>query len=118
MRPRRVPTVPTTTRSASLNVPRSSTSRSRVRRTEEMSLPTEDNVRERDRSSDRDRPNLADEHRERPRPIDDHLAAWLAEYGHLPGPSTAPARRDDRPAGAVAGQPDAQFVLRLSAQKL
>jgi hypothetical protein len=76
-------------------------------------------VRNRDRSSDHDKRDLADEHRERPRPIDDHLAAWLAEYGHLPGPSTGPAHRsDDRPADALDGQPDAQFLLRLSAQKL
>src|ERR1700693_4442564 len=87
-----------------------------------MFVPMEDGnplVRNRDRSSDHDKRDLADAQRQRPRPIDGHLAAWLAEYGHLPGPSTGPARRsDDRPAGALDGQPDAQFLLRLSAQKL
>ena len=87
-----------------------------------MFVPTEEDnalVRNRDRSSDHDKRNLADEQRERPRPIDDHLAAWLAEYGHLPGPSTAPTRgSDEHPADVLDGQPDAQFLLRLSAQKL
>jgi hypothetical protein len=87
-----------------------------------MFVPTEEDnrlVRNGDRSPDDGRRDLADERRERPRPIDDHLAAWLAEYGHLPGPSTAPAHgSDDRPADALDGQPDAQFLLRLSAQKL
>ncbi len=87
-----------------------------------MFVPTEEDnalVRNRDRSSDHDKRDLADEHRERPRPIDDHLAAWLAEYGHLPRPSTAPTHgSDDHPADVLDGQPDAEFLLRLSAQKL
>src|SRR5437867_1058663 len=87
-----------------------------------MFVPTEEHnrqIRNRDRSSDHDKRDLADEHRERPRPSDDHLAAWLAEYGHLPGPSTGPAHRsDDHPADALDGQPDEQFLLRLSTQKL
>jgi hypothetical protein len=87
-----------------------------------MFVPTEEDnrlVRNWDRSSDHGRRDLADEHRERPRPIDDDLAAWLAEYGHLPRPSTAPTHdSDDHPADVLDGQPDAQFLLRLSAQKL
>ena len=87
-----------------------------------MFVPTEEDnrlVRNRDRSSDHDKRDLADEHRERPRSIDDDLAAWLAEYGHLPRPSTAPTHDgDDHPADVLDGQPDAEFLLRLSAQKL
>ena len=87
-----------------------------------MFVPTEEDnrqMRNRDRSSDHDKPDLADEQRERPRPIDDHLAAWLAEYGHLPRPSTAPTHgSDDHPADVLNRQPDAEFLLRLSAQKL
>ncbi len=87
-----------------------------------MFVPTEEDnrlVRNWDRSSDHGRHDLADEHRERPRSIDDDLAAWLAEYGHLPRPSTAPTHgSDDHPADVLDGPPDAQFLLRLSAQKL
>src|SRR5579859_3894471 len=78
-----------------------------------MFVLTEDNrmVRNRDGGSDKDR--------ERPHSIDDHLAAWLAEYGHLPRPSTAPTRgSDDHLADVLDRQPDAEFLLRLSAQKL
>src|SRR3984893_16018483 len=78
-----------------------------------MFVLTEDNqmVRNRDGGSDEDR--------ERPHSIDDHLAAWLAEYGHLPRPSTAPTHgSDDHPADVLNRQPDAEFLLRLSAQKL
>ena len=47
------------------------------------------------------------------------LAAWLAEYGHLPGPVTAPTHESaDQPAGALEMQPDTDFRVRLSAQKL
>ena len=87
-----------------------------------MFVPTEEDnrlVRNWDRSSDHGRPDLADKHRERPRPIDDDLAAWLAEYGHLPGPATVRTLGSaDRSADALDGQPDADFRVRLSAQKL
>src|ERR1700737_2823943 len=86
-----------------------------------MFVPTEHNrmKKDRDGSSNHGRRDLADEHQERPRSIDDHLAAWLAEYGHLPSPSTAPTHgSDDHPADVLDRQPDAEFLLRLSAQKL
>ena len=78
-----------------------------------MFVLTEDNrmVRNRDGGSDEDR--------ERPHSVDGHLAAWLAEYGHLPRPSTAPTHgSDDHPADVLNRKPDAEFLLRLSAQKL
>src|SRR5207244_456692 len=87
----------------------------------QMFVSTGDNrvVRDRDGSSDHSWRDLADEHHECPRSIDDHLAAWLAEYGHLPGPATAPTHGSaDHPSAAPDGQPDAEFLLRLSAQKL
>ena len=87
-----------------------------------MLLPMEEGnrlVRNRDRSWDLGRRDLADEPRERPRSIDDDLAAWLAEYGHLPRPSTAPTHGShDHPADVLDRQPDAEVLLRLSAQKL
>ena len=85
-----------------------------------MFVPTEDNrmVRDRDGGSDQRSRDLADEHRARPYSIDDHLAAWLAEYGHLPRPSASTYGSDDHPADVLDGQPDAEFLLRLSAQKL
>jgi hypothetical protein len=86
-----------------------------------MVAHTEDNrrVTHLESSSDQGKPDLADDDRERPGPIDDDLAAWLAEYGHVPGPSTAPTHGGDHhPADVLEGQPDAEFLLRLSAQKL
>jgi hypothetical protein len=62
----------------------------------------------------------ADEHYASPHSIDDHhLAAWLAEYGHLPRNSTAPTHAGaDHLVDAPDGQPGAEFLVRLSAQKL
>jgi hypothetical protein len=55
----------------------------------------------------------------RPHSIDDNLSAWLAEYGHLPKPAAVPARSCTDPTPeAPDGQPEAEFLLRLSAQKL
>jgi hypothetical protein len=86
-----------------------------------MFVPTEDNriVGARDGSSDYGTRDVADDHQQRPHSIDHHLAAWLAEYGHLPRPSAAPTHgSDDHPADVLDRQPDAEFLLRLSAQKL
>ena len=71
------------------------------------------------RSPGHGRRDLEDEQRERPRPIDEHLAAWLAEYGHLPKRAAVPAHDcADQTPRAPKAHPEAEFLLRLSAQKL
>jgi hypothetical protein len=75
---------------------------------------------ERGTSSDRGRHEMTDGRDARPHSLDDDLSAWLAEYGHLPKPAAVPARRSTDPTleAPPDGRPEAEFLLRLSAQKL
>jgi hypothetical protein len=74
---------------------------------------------ERATSSHHSRHQVADGHDVGPHSIDDNLSAWLAEYGHLPKPAAVPAHTSTDPTPeAPDGQPEAEFLLRLSAQKL
>jgi hypothetical protein len=75
---------------------------------------------ERGTSSDRGGRQMVGGRDARPHSIDDNLAAWLAEYGHLPQPAAVAdcGSTDPTPEAAPDGRPEAEFLLRLSAQKL